>query len=70
MLFKFLKDYLQELRIEAAYKDALIEDAKWEARAREQRGHDATRDRIQNAGKALDVAAARERLRSRDPKTP
>jgi hypothetical protein len=68
-LFAALRDYLHDQKMQRDYEDALVENAKFDALARERAGADATRERMRNAQAATDIDDARSRLRSRDPNT-
>jgi hypothetical protein len=68
-LFAALREYLHDQKLQRDYEDALVENAKFDALARERAGADATRDRMRNAQAATDIDDARSRLRSRGPST-
>jgi hypothetical protein len=68
-LFAALREYLHDQKMQRDYEDALVENAKFDALARERAGADATRERMRNAEQPADLGAMRERLRSRDPET-
>jgi hypothetical protein len=70
-LFAALREYLHDQKLQRDYEDALVENAKFDALARERAGADATRERMRNAEPMAsdDDGALRDWLRSRDPET-
>jgi hypothetical protein len=70
-LFEALREYLHDQKLQRDYEAALVENAKFDALARERAGADATRERMKNAEAAMgdDPAILRDWLRSRDPGT-
>jgi hypothetical protein len=68
-LFAALREYLHDQKMQRDYEDALVENAKFDALAREKAGADATRERMRNAEIALgdNPDAIRDFLRARDP---
>lgn len=67
-LFAAVKEYLHEQRLERDYREALLENAKFDAELAKQASREATRKRMQDAEAMLgdDPAAIREFLRNRD----
>ena len=70
-LFAALREYLHDQKMQRDYEAALVENAKFDALARERAGADATRERMKDAETAMgdDPAILRDWLRSRDPNT-
>ncbi len=68
-LFEALREYLHDQKLQRDYEAALVENAKFDALARERAGADATRARMKDAPLATDLHDVRSRLRSRDPNT-
>ncbi|MFA9232011.1 MAG: hypothetical protein ACEQSU_14905 [Microgenomates group bacterium] len=66
---KALLDALQEYRIQRDYEEALVENAKFDAAARDRAGVDATTDRMSHAQVDSDIGVLRDLMRARDPNT-
>lgn len=70
-LFAALREYLQDQKMQRDYEAALVENAQFDALARERAGADATRERMKDAAMGDDPSpdAIRDWLRSRDSNT-
>jgi len=64
---KALLDAVEDMWLQHDYAEAIKENARYEAEARDRAGADATRERMRNAPVDTDLSAIADRLRNRDP---